>query len=65
MVALEAVGILIVVGVVLALVQEPQIRVITEAIHNLIQKHLEAVVVRVRLEPLVLELEPLVMEALE
>jgi hypothetical protein len=64
-VALGVVGILIVVVVVLALVQEPQIRVITEAIHNLIQKHLVAAVVRVRLEPLVLDLEPLVMEALE
>jgi hypothetical protein len=65
MVALEVVGILIVVGVVLALVQEPQIRVITEAIHNLIQKHLEAVVVRVRLEPLVLVLVRRVTAALE
>jgi hypothetical protein len=65
MVALEAVGILIVVGVVLALVQEPQIKVITEAIHNLIQKHLVAAVVLVQLEPLVLELVRLVMEALE
>jgi hypothetical protein len=64
-VALGVVGILIVVGVVLALVQEPQIKVITEEIHNLIQKHLVAAVVRVRLEPLVLELVRRVMEALE
>jgi hypothetical protein len=64
-VALEAVGILIVVGVVLALVQEPQIKVLTEAIHNLIQKHLVEAVVLVRLEPQVLVLVRLVTAALE